>query len=256
MSICLLNEQFVIYLSSVNKEVIMIELKKFSKSYGNKLAVNDLSLKIENGDICAFVGPNGAGKTTTLKAIAGILDFDGGDILIDKLSIKTNPIECKKKMAYLPDNPDLYEFLKGIDYLNFICDIYEVGNKRKELIKKYGDLFELTGFLGNTINTYSHGMKQKLAIISALIHEPKILLLDEPFVGLDPVSSHNLKDIMKELTKNGVSIFFSTHVLEVAEKLCNKVAVIKNGELVVFDSMKKIIKDKSLEDLFMEKVHE
>lgn len=234
----------------------MIELKNFSKSYGNKLAVDNLSLCVSEGDICAFVGPNGAGKTTTLKAIAGILDFDKGDILIDGISIKTNPIACKKKMAYLPDNPDLYEFLKGIDYLNFICDIYEIDEKREELIKKYSDMFELTGFLGNTINTYSHGMKQKLSIISALIHEPKILLLDEPFVGLDPISSHNLKEIMKELTKNGVSIFFSTHVLEVAEKLCNKVAVIKKGKLVVFDSMKKVIKDKSLEDLFMEKIHE
>ena len=234
----------------------MIELKNFSKSYGNKLAVNDLSLIVEDGDICAFVGPNGAGKTTTLKATAGILDFEKGDILIDGVSIKNDPINCKRKIAYLPDNPDLYEFLKGIDYLNFISDIYEVGEQREGLIKKYADMFELTGFLGNTIYTYSHGMKQKLAIISALIHEPKILLLDEPFVGLDPISSHNLKEIMKELTKNGVCIFFSTHVLEVAEKLCNKVAVIKNGELVVFDSMKKVIKDKSLEDLFMEKVHE
>ena len=234
----------------------MIEFKNFTKSYGNKLAVDNLSLLVEDGDICAFVGPNGAGKTTTLKATAGILEFDKGDILIDGISILTDPITCKKKMAYLPDNPDLYEFLKGIDYLNFICDIYDVFDKRQELIKKYGDMFELTGFLGNTINTYSHGMKQKLAIISALIHEPKILLLDEPFVGLDPVSSHNLKEIMKELTKEGVSIFFSTHVLEVAEKLCNKVAVIKDGKLVIYDSMKKVLKDKSLEDLFMEKVHE
>ena len=234
----------------------MIEFKKFTKSYGNKKAVNNLSIIVEDGDICAFVGPNGAGKTTTLKATAGILEFDSGDILIDGISILTNPIECKKKMAYLPDNPDLYEFLKGIDYLNFICDIYDVGENRQELIKKYSDMFELTGFLGNTINTYSHGMKQKLAIISALVHEPKVLLLDEPFVGLDPISSHNLKEVMKKLTKNGVTIFFSTHVLEVAEKLCNKVAVIKNGELVIYDSMKNVIKDKSLEDLFMEKVHE
>ena len=234
----------------------MLEIINFTKSYGNKKAVDDLSFKIESGDICAFVGPNGAGKTTTLKSICGLLDFDMGDILVDGLSIKIDPISCKKKLAYLPDNPDLYEFLKGIDYLNFICDIYNVGEERKELIKKYGDLFELTGFLGNTINAYSHGMKQKLAIISALIHNPKLLLLDEPFVGLDPVSSHNLKEIMKELTKDGVAILFSTHVLEVAEKLCNKVAVIKKGKLVVFDSMKKVVKDKSLEDLFMEKVHE
>ena len=237
----------------------MLEFKNFSKSYGNKggiKAVDNLNLVINNGDICAFVGHNGAGKTTSLKAAAGILDFSDGDILFDNISIKDNPIICKKKMAYLPDNPDLYEFLKGIDYLNFICDIYEVGDNRKELIKKYGDLFELTGFLGNTINTYSHGMKQKLAIISALIHEPKVLLLDEPFVGLDPVSAHNLKEIMKELAKEGACIFFSTHVLEVAEKLCNKVAVIKEGKLIIHDDMKKIIKDKSLEDLFMEKLHE
>ena len=234
----------------------MIEFKNFSKSYGNKLAVKDLNLVVSDGDICAFVGPNGAGKTTTLKATAGILEFDKGDILIDKMSILTNPIECKRKIAYLPDNPDLYEFLKGIDYLNFICDIYDINEKRGELIKKYSDMFELTGFLGNTIHTYSHGMKQKLAIISALVHKPKVLLLDEPFVGLDPVSTHNLKEVMKSLTKEGVTIFFSTHVLEVAEKLCNKVAVIKNGELVVFDSMKNVLKDKSLEELFMEKVHE
>ena len=233
----------------------MLEIIDFSKSYGNKLAVDSLSFKVEPGDICAFVGHNGAGKTTTIKAVAGILDFEKGDILVDGVSIKEDPISCKKKMAYLPDNPDLYEFLKGIDYLNFICDIYEIVD-RKETIKKYSDLFELTGFLGNPINTYSHGMKQKLAIISALIRKPKLLLLDEPFVGLDPVSSHNLKEIMKELTKEGVCILFSTHVLEVAEKLCNKVAVIKKGKLVVFDSMKKVLKDKSLEDLFMEQVNE
>lgn len=234
----------------------MIEYKNFSKSYGNKLAVKKLDLIVEDGDICAFVGPNGAGKTTTLKATAGILDFDDGDIIINNKSIISNPIECKKEIAYLPDNPDLYEFLKGIDYLNFICDIYEINEERVNLIKKYSDMFELTGFLGNTINTYSHGMKQKLSIISALIHKPKVLLLDEPFVGLDPISSHKLKEVMKALTKDGVSIFFSTHVLEVAEKLCNKVAVIKDGELIIHDSMKKVIKDKSLEDLFMEKVHE
>ena len=234
----------------------MIEYKNFSKSYGNKLAVNKLNLKVEDGVLCAFVGPNGAGKTTTLKATAGILDFTEGDILINKKSIKKDPILCKKEISYLPDNPDLYEFLKGIDYLNFICDIYDIKDERSELIKKYSDLFELTGFLGNTINTYSHGMKQKLSIIGALIHKPKVSLMDEPFVGLDPVSSHNLKEIMKDLTKEGVTIFFSTHVLEVAEKLCDMVAVIKNGELVIYDSMKKVVKDKSLEDLFMESIHE
>ena len=234
----------------------MLEFKNFSKKYGNKKAVNNLNLIIEEGDIYAFVGHNGAGKTTTLKAAAGILPFEEGDILIDGISILNNPILCKSKIAYLPDNPDLYEFLKGIDYLNFICDIYGVNDDREDLIKKYSDLFQLTGFLGNTINTYSHGMKQKLAIISSLIHKPKLLLLDEPFVGLDPESTHNLKEIMKEITKEGTAIFFSTHVLEVAEKLCNKVAVIKNGKLVISGEMKKVLKDKSLEDVFMEKIHE
>lgn len=233
----------------------MLEFINFSKSYGNKLAVDDLSLKIEPGDIYAFVGPNGAGKTTALKSACGILDFDNGDILIDGISIKTNPIECKKIIAYLPDNPDLYEFMKGIDYLNFICDVYGV-SEREEIIKKYSDLFELTGFLGNTINTYSHGMKQKLAIISSLIHSPKLLILDEPFVGLDPVSAHKLQDILKELTSGGSAVLFSTHVLEVAEKLCNKVAIIKNGKLVVSGNIKKVLKDKSLVDLFLEQVHE
>ena len=234
----------------------MLELINYSKSYGEKKAVDNLSLKIESGDIYAFVGPNGAGKTTSLKSICGILDFDSGDILIDGISIKKNPILCKKKIAYLPDNPDLYEFMKGIDYLNFICDIYEVKEGREEIIKKYSDEFELTGFLGNTINTYSHGMKQKLAIISLLIHHPKLLILDEPFVGLDPISTHKLQDILKELTKNGAAVLFSTHVLEVAEKLCNKVAIIKNGKLVVSGDIKKVLKDKSLVDLFLEQVHE
>ncbi len=234
----------------------MLEFKNFSKNYGNKVAVDNLNLIIEDGDIYAFVGHNGAGKTTTLKAAAGILPIDNGDILIDGISIKNDPIACKMKIAYLPDNPDLYEFLKGIDYLNFICDIYDVLENREKIIKKYSDMFSLTGFLGNTINTYSHGMKQKLAIIASLIHSPKLLLLDEPFVGLDPESTHNLKEIMKELTKDGVSIFFSTHVLEVAEKLCNKVAVIKEGKLLISGDMKKILKDKSLEDVFMEKIHE
>lgn len=233
----------------------MLKIINLRKSYGNKLAVDNISFEVEKGDIYAFVGPNGAGKTTTLKSICGILDFDDGDILIDDLSIKTNPIECKKRIAYLPDNPDLYEFMKGIDYLNFICDIYEVNN-REEIIKKYSDLFELTGFLGNTINTYSHGMKQKLAIISSLIHSPKLLVLDEPFVGLDPVSAHKLQDVLKELTKEGMAVLFSTHVLEVAEKICNKVAIIKDGKLVVSGNIKKVLKDKSLVDLFLEQVHE
>ena len=233
----------------------MLEFINFSKSYGNRLAVDNLNLKIEQGDIYAFVGPNGAGKTTTLKSACGILDFEQGDILIDGISIKENPILCKKKIAYLPDNPDLYEFLSGIDYLNFICDIYDVRDNREALIKEYSDLFELTGFLGNTINTYSHGMKQKLAIISSLIHKPKLLILDEPFVGLDPVSAHKLQEVFKKLTKEGMAVLFSTHVLEVAEKLCNKVAIIKEGKLVVSGSIRQVLKDKSLVDLFLEQVH-
>ena len=234
----------------------MLEFINYSKSYGSKLAVDNLNLKIESGDIYAFVGPNGAGKTTTLKSACGILDFDSGDILIDGISIKENPLECKKRIAYLPDNPDLYEFLTGIDYLNFICNIYEVKDNREDIIKKYSDLFELTGFLGNTINTYSHGMKQKLAIISSLIHSPKLLILDEPFVGLDPISTHKLQEIIKDLSKSGAAILFSTHVLEVAEKLCNKVAIIKNGKLVISGNIKRVLKDKSLVDLFLEQVHE
>ena len=235
----------------------MLEFKNFSKKYGDgKKAVDDLSLVINDGDIYAFVGKNGAGKTTSLKSAVGILDFNEGDILIDGMSIKDNPLECKKKIAYLPDNPDLYEHLKGIDYINFICDIYGVNDNRNELIKKYSDMFELTGFLGNTISTYSHGMKQKLSIISALVHEPKLIIMDEPFVGLDPVSTLKLKDTMKSLAKEGVCIFFSTHVLDVAEKLCNKLAVIEKGKLVIAGDMKKLIKDKSLEEFFMENVHE
>lgn len=235
----------------------MLQIKNYTKTYSkNKKVVDNLSMKVETGDIYAFVGHNGAGKTTTIKSIAGILEFDSGEILIDGLSVKDNPIECKKKLAYIPDNPDLYEHLKGIDYLNFIADVYEVNNKRKnELIKKYSTMFEITNNLGDLISSYSHGMKQKLALISALIHEPKLLILDEPFVGLDPESSHTLKTIMKEMTENGSTIFFSTHILEVAEKLCNKIAIIKSGKLVIEGTMKDIIKDKSLEDIFMELVN-
>ena len=236
----------------------MLELKHYTKSYvKGKTIVDDLSLKVETGDIYAFVGHNGAGKTTTIKSIVGILEFDDGDILIDNKSIKKNEIECKMNMAYIPDNPDLYEHLKGISYLNFIADVYKVSKeKREELIKKYADLFELTKNLGDPISSYSHGMKQKLAIISALIHEPKLLILDEPFVGLDPKASHTLKEIMKEMVKKDSAIFFSTHVLEVAEKLCNKIAIIKEGKIIVEGKMKDIIKDKSLEDIFMELVDE
>ena len=234
----------------------MLEIKNYTKSYvkGSNV-VEDLSLKVEKGDIYAFVGHNGAGKTTTIKSIVGILDFEKGDILIDNKSIKKHEIECKMKMAYIPENPDLYEHLKGISYLNFIADIYRVSKeKREELIKKYADAFELTKNLGDPISSYSHGMKQKLAIISALIHEPKLLILDEPFVGLDPKASHTLKEIMKEMVKKDCSIFFSTHVLEVAEKLCNKIAIIKEGKIVVEGNMKEVIKNKSLEDTFMQLV--
>ena len=234
----------------------MLEIKNYTKSYvkGSNV-VEDLSLKVEKGDIYAFVGHNGAGKTTTIKSIVGILDFEKGDILIDNKSIKKHEIECKMKMAYIPDNPDLYEHLKGISYLNFIADIYRVSKeKREELIKKYADAFEITKNLGDPISSYSHGMKQKLAIISALIHEPKLLILDEPFVGLDPKASHTLKEIMKEMVKKDCSIFFSTHVLEVAEKLCNKIAIIKEGKIVVEGIMKEVIKNKSLEDTFMQLV--
>lgn len=236
----------------------MLEVKGYSKSYiKDKKIVDDISFKVEDGDIFGFVGHNGAGKTTTIKSIVGILDFNDGDILIDGVSIKKDPISCKKKMAYIPDNPDLYEHLTGIDYLSFIADVYEVDEKKKdELIKKYASMFEITDSLGSLISTYSHGMKQKLAIISALIHEPKLYVLDEPFVGLDPKATHLLKEIMKEKCKEGCAFFFSTHILEVAEKLCNKIAIIKEGKIVISGEMKKIVKDKSLEDIFLELVNE
>ncbi len=232
----------------------MLEIKHYSKIYkGNKKAVANLSLKVQKGDIYGFIGPNGAGKTTTIKSIAGILDFNDGDILIDGTSIKKDPVLCKSKIAYIPDNPDLYEYLTGIGYLNFIADIFETKEEsREKLIKKYADLFEITKNLGDLISTYSHGMKQKLILISALIHQPKLLILDEPFVGLDPKASHTLKEIMHELCENGSAIFFSTHVLDVAEKLCNKIAIIKNGQLVVAGDIKKVVKDSSLEHIFLE----
>ena len=235
----------------------MLEVKNYSKSYvkGQK-AVDSISLEVKKGDIFGFIGHNGAGKTTTIKSIVGILDFEDGDVLIDGISIKDNPIECKSKIAYIPDNPDLYEHLTGIGYLNFIADVYGVTKeKREELIKKYGDIFEITNNLGDLISSYSHGMKQKLAIISALVHEPKLYILDEPFVGLDPKATYLLKDIMKEKCKEGCSIFFSTHVLEVVEKLCNRIAIIKKGKIVVYGDVKTITKDKDLEDIFMELVN-
>lgn len=231
--------------------LIIKNLYKYYKS--DRPAIKDLSLEIKSGDIFGFIGHNGAGKTTTIKSVVGILEFEDGDILIDGLSIKENPIECKKKIAYIPDNPELYDALTGIQYLNFIGDIYKVPRKeREELIKVYSDTFEITKSLGDLISSYSHGMKQKLAIISALIHKPKLLILDEPFVGLDPKASHILKQIMKDICKDGGAIFFSTHVLEVAEKLCNKIAIIKNGEIVANGDIDKVKGDNSLEDLFME----
>lgn len=232
----------------------MLNIINFSKTYkGGKKAVDNLNLTIEAGDIYGFIGHNGAGKTTTLKAVAGIHSFEEGDIRINGISICENPLACKQITAYIPDNPDIYEYLTGIQYLNFIADIFHISAKlRKERIQKYCDMFELTPALGDLISSYSHGMKQKLVICSALLHEPKLLLLDEPFVGLDPKASVILKRIMKEMCENGSAIFFSTHVLEVAEKLCNKVAIIKNGRLIISGKTEDIIKNQSLEDLFME----
>ena len=232
----------------------MLRIEHFSKSYkGGKKAVDDLNLFVEAGDIYGFIGHNGAGKSTTIKSVAGVLDFEEGTITIDGMDIRKDPVACKKRMAYIPDNPDLYEHLTGIQYLNFIGDIFEVEVAvRKERIQKYGDQFELTGALGDPVSSYSHGMKQKLAIISALIHEPKLMILDEPFVGLDPKATLLLKNTMHEMCRRGAAIFFSTHVLDVAEKLCNKVAIIKGGKLVVSGAMETILKDASLEHLFME----
>ena len=232
----------------------MLKIKEFTKIYtGGKKAVDNLNLEVKAGDIYGFIGHNGAGKTTTIKAIAGVLDFKFGDIEIKGISIKKKPEKCKEQMAYIPDNPDLYEHLTGIQYLNFIGDIFKIKKQeREEAIKKYGDMFEITSNLGDLISSYSYGMKQKLAIISALIHKPKLLILDEPFVGLDPKASHILKEIMKELCQEGGAIFFSTHVLEVVEKLCNKIAIIKGGKLIASGETEKIIGNNSLENVFME----
>ena len=232
----------------------MLEIKNFSKEYSKgKKAVDNISLTVNSGEIFGFIGHNGAGKTTTIKSIVGILEFSEGDILIDSKSIKKNPIECKKVMAYIPDNPDLYEALTGIQYLSFMADIYKVSKEQREkLIKYYGDKLELNKYLGDLISSYSHGMKQKLAVISALIHKPKLLILDEPFVGLDPKASHTLKEIMRELCNEGSAIFFSTHVLEVAEKLCDKIAIIKDGKIVAVGSTEQVKGNNSLEEVFME----
>lgn len=231
----------------------MLKIEHLTKSYGEKKAVDDLSLHIEKGRIYGFIGHNGAGKTTTLKSIVGILKLEEGEIYIDGKSIKQEPMDCKSIIAYIPDNPDLYEYLTGIKYLNFVADVYQVSQaERKERIKKYGDLFELTESLGQPISSYSHGMKQKLAIIAAFIHKPKLMIMDEPFVGLDPKATHLLKGLMRELCDEGGAIFFSTHVLEVAEKLCDDVAIIKSGKLVTAGKTEDVVGNESLEDVFLE----
>lgn len=231
----------------------MLKIENLSKTFGSKKAVDNLSLHIKKGQIYGFIGHNGAGKTTTLKAIAGILQFDQGDIFIDGKSIKNQPLECKKIMAYIPDNPDLYEYLTGIKYLNFIADVYSVSQQdRQERIKKYSEMFEIADSLKEPISAYSHGMKQKLAVISALIHDPKLIIMDEPFVGLDPKASHLLKELMHDLCQAGGAIFFSTHVLEVAEKLCDQIAIIKKGKLIVSGNTQEVIGDDSLEEVFLE----
>ena len=232
----------------------MLKIEHITKIYPNgKKAVNDLSLTIQAGDIYGFIGANGAGKTSTIKAAVGIHEFDQGEIYINGKSIRKDPLQCKKELAYIPDNPDLYEHLTGYQYINFIADIYEVGlSDRKKRIEKYGELFEMNSSLGNVIASYSHGMKQRTAIISALIHKPKLLILDEPFVGLDPQGAWHLKQTMQELVQSGGAIFFSTHVLDVAEKLCNKIAIIKRGELITSRNIETVKGDHSLESVFME----
>lgn len=231
----------------------MLRIENLTKIYGEHKAVDDLSLHIAPGEIYGFIGHNGAGKTTTLKSVAGILRFDAGEILINGKSIKADPVGCKREMAYIPDNPDMYEFLSGIKYLNFVADIYGMTKaEREERITKYVDMFEITKDLAQPVSAYSHGMKQKLAIISALMHKPKLLLMDEPFVGLDPIAAHQLKGIMRELCDEGGAIFFSTHVLEVAEKLCDKVAIIKGGKLLKSGPMEQVKGDASLENVFLE----
>ena len=231
----------------------MLKIEHLTKAYGEKKAVDDLNLHIAPGEIYGFIGHNGAGKTTTLKSVAGILQFDVGEITIGGISIKENPLECKRRFAYIPDNPDLYDYMTGIKYLNFIADIFGVGaNERQARIRKYADAFELTDDLAQPIAAYSHGMKQKLAIISAWLHQPKLILMDEPFVGLDPKASHLLKEMMCQVCDEGGAIFFSTHVLEVAEKLCDKVAIIKSGRLIRSGTMEEVKGDESLEDVFLE----
>ncbi len=231
----------------------MLNISHLTKIYGDKKAVDDLSLHIAPGEIYGFIGHNGAGKTTTLKSVAGILQFDSGEITVGGISVKTDPLSVKKQIAYIPDNPDLYDYMSGIKYLNFIADIFGVDSKvRLERIHKYSDAFGLTADLAQPISAYSHGMKQKLAIISAWIHSPRLIIMDEPFVGLDPSASHLLKQMMRDVCNDGGAIFFSTHVLEVAEKLCDKVAIIKNGSLIRSGTMEEVKGDSSLESVFLE----
>lgn len=231
----------------------MLKIEHLTKLYGEKKAVDDLSLHIRPGEIYGFIGHNGAGKTTTIKSCAGILQFEQGEITIDGKSVKADPLGCKQRLAYIPDNPDLYEFLSGIKYLNFVADIFGVSKADREArIEKYADLFDLTGDLAQPISAYSHGMKQKLAIISALLHDPKLIIMDEPFVGLDPTAAYQVKGIMREHCDHGGAIFFSTHVLEVAEKLCDKVAIIKQGRLIASGTMDEVKGDQSLEAVFLE----
>ena len=231
----------------------MLNIQHLTKTYGGKRAVDDLSLHITPGEIYGFIGHNGAGKTTTLKSVAGILQYDSGSITVDGIDLAADPIACKARMAYIPDNPDLYDFMTGMKFLNFVADIFGVSAAdRQERIRRYGDLFELTGDLGQPIAAYSHGMKQKLAIIAAWLHQPRLILMDEPFVGLDPKAAHLLKGMMREACVAGCAIFFSTHVLEVAEKLCDKVAIIKGGRLIRSGTMEEVKGDDSLEDVFLE----
>ena len=231
----------------------MLEIKNFSKSYGDFKAVDNLNLTVKDGEIYGFIGHNGAGKSTTIKAVVGAMAFNEGEIYIDGKSVKRDPLGCKSVTAYVPDNPDIYDHLSGIQYLNFICDIFRVSESdRNERIKKYAELFEISSNLGDLISSYSHGMKQKLVLISALVHNPRFMVLDEPFVGLDPVASHKLKEIMREKCNEGGAIFFSTHVLEVAEKLCNRIGIIKRGRLVAEGSVQEVVGDKSLESFFLD----
>lgn len=231
----------------------MIEIKNVTKKYGDKKALDNVSFTVNDGDIFAFIGHNGAGKTTLIKSIVGIHDFDEGEILINNISIKDNPVECKKLMAFVPDNPETYEHMKAIDYINFICDMYDVPKDvRRNNIEKYSKIFGMENKLNDTIDSFSHGMKQKVVLISALAHDPKILVMDEPFVGLDPKAVFDIKEILNEMVKEGKIVFYSTHILDVAEKLCSRVAIIKNGKLVKSGSMKEIKGDKSLENVFME----